>query len=420
MTDRQKKLQDQFNNKVYNGAAYAALRQNVDDMMGPMTFRLCETPILLTQAQYNSIIDASRAVIEQAMKPEVLAAIEPYVPEEFRLTAKEKAAHPHFMIVDFAMARDKNGELVPKLIEMQSSSSMFMALMLISEAHKQAYGLDLQSLPGQKSAGDFVAKMREAIVGDHDPKNVIILDLEPPKRHAIVDYRSFEKHLGIKVFGPEELIKHGSKLYYKDEKGEEVQIDRIYNRVIPEDFAADNWKAKTAFTFTEKLDVEWLSHPHWDFLMSKASLPYLTHPSVPKTYFLDKLEKYPADLDNYVLKPLFAYGGAGVKIDITREDLDAIPADKKGEYVLMEKVNYDFFIKSPSSETSKAEIRVMYSWQDGGEPEPMVMLGRVTRGKTSNMSGANFRKEDTWIGVAPIMAVPDNQKSLQKAPKRKP
>ena len=62
--------------------------------------------------------------------------------------------------------------------------------------------------------------------------------------------------------------------------------------------------------------------------MSKFSLPYLRHECVPKTFFLDRVDRIPADLENYVLKPLFSFAGLGVIINVTQQDLAAIPKEK--------------------------------------------------------------------------------------------
>ena len=42
-----------------------------------------------------------------------------------------------------------------------------------------------------------------------------------------------------------------------------------------------------AFDYRDDLDVEWAGHPNWYFRISKFSLPFLKHPSVPQAVFLD-------------------------------------------------------------------------------------------------------------------------------------
>ena len=90
-----------------------------------------------------------------------------------------------------------------------------------------------------------------------------------------------------------------------------------------------NSSARTSswqFDWRDDLDVEWAGHPNWYFRISKFSIPYLKHASVPKTWFLDQMEEIPEDLENYALKPLYSFAGLGVVIAPKKEDIAAIPA----------------------------------------------------------------------------------------------
>ena len=90
---------------------------------------------------------------------------------------------------------------------------------------------------------------------------------------------------------------------------------RIYNRAIVDEMVRKD--LKLAFQLTDDLEVEWAGHPNWFFRMSKFSLPYLKHECVPKTWFLDRVEQMPKDLEHYVVKPLFSFAGLGVIINLT-------------------------------------------------------------------------------------------------------
>jgi len=50
---------------------------------------------------------------------------------------------------------------------------------------------------------------------------------------------------------------------------------------------------------------------------------------LPHAILATNLEKYPEDLENYVLKPLFSFAGSGVLINVTKQDLDAVPKIRK-------------------------------------------------------------------------------------------
>ncbi len=64
-----------------------------------------------------------------------------------------------------------------------------------------------------------------------------------------------------------------------------MPIRRIYNRVIVDEL--ERRGISIPFDFRDDLDVEWAGHPNWFFRLSKFSLPYLKHPAVPRTHFLD-------------------------------------------------------------------------------------------------------------------------------------
>jgi len=131
------------------------------------------------------------------------------------------------------------------------------------------------------------------------------------------------------------------------------------------------------FDFRDDLDVSWAGHPNWYFRISKYSIPYLHHESVPKTWFLDKLDRVPDDLENYALKPLYSFAGLGVVIGPSPQDLAAIPADKRSQYILQERLQFEPVIETPHGAT-KAEIRIMYIWLD--EMRPVMTIIRMGRG----------------------------------------
>jgi hypothetical protein len=115
-----------------------------------------------------------------------------------------------------------------------------------------------------------------------------------------------EKLLGIRTVCITKIHKDGRRLFY-EEGGRRVPIERIYNRTIVDELERKG--IKLPFDFRDALDVEWAGHPNWYFRISKYSIPYLKHPSVPRTWFLNQLTEVPPDLENFVLKPLYSFAG---------------------------------------------------------------------------------------------------------------
>jgi hypothetical protein len=200
-----------------------------------------------------------------------------------------------------------------------------------------------------------------------------------------------EKLLGIPTVAITDIEKRGKQLFYEKD-GRRIQIQRIYNRAIVDELVRK--KLTLNFRFDEELDVEWAGHPNWYFRMSKFSLPYLKHACVPKTQFLDRVEHMPANLENYVIKPLFSFAGLGVLINPRKEDLAAIPRAKWPDYILQERVNFEPVIETPFGGT-KAEVRMMYIWLE--EPLPVMTIVRMGRGL---MMGVDHNKNMEWVGSA--------------------
>jgi hypothetical protein len=118
-------------------------------------------------------------------------------------------------------------------------------------------------------------------------------------------------------------------------------------------------------------------------------------PYSPESFYLDKLESYPEDLENFVLKPLYSFAGAGVKLHITPEELDAIP--NKDNYIIQRKVVYAPVLETPTG-TAKCEIRILMLWEKGAEkPVAFNNMIRITKGE---MVGVKYNKDKDWVGAS--------------------
>jgi len=139
--------------------------------------------------------------------------------------------------------------------------------------------------------------------------------------------------------------------------------------------------------------VEWIGHPNWFFRISKYTMPLLKGNYVPKSYYLNQLESIPEDLENYVLKPLFSFAGAGVEIHVTKEMIESIK--NKANYLLQEKVAYHPIIET-LDEPAKCEIRMMLLHNKKDNTTQIVSnLMRLSKGE---MIGVKYNKDKTWVG----------------------
>ena len=380
-------------NDSFTPEKYQAFLRRVDEACGThVQFRLSETPCFFPKSLIDRMALDGQALIRQLVdNPAYRAKSDEAVPAAFKVP--NEAPHPMFVQVDFGLVRDARGELQPKLVELQAFPSLYAYQGPLADAYLDVYGLDsrLKYLLSGLDTSSYRELLRRAIVGSHDPENVILMEIHPQEQKTLPDFLLTEKMLGVRTVDIVDIKKDGARLYYES-GGKRIPIQRIYNRAIVDELERKN--VKLSFDWRDELDVEWAGHPNWYFRISKFSIPYLKHASVPKTWFLDRLDEVPADLENYALKPLYSFAGLGVVIAPTKEDIAAIPAEKRPYYILQERMHFEPVIATPFGGT-KAEVRVMYVWLD--ELVPVMTIIRMGRGL---MMGVDHNKNMEWVGAS--------------------
>lgn len=372
---------------------YRALLQGMEQACGtPVKFRLCETPCFFPKSLLDQMSQYGQELIGQLVNnPSYHTASEASIPAEFRVPHEDP--HPMFIQVDFGLIRDTRGRLQPRLVELQGFPSLYAYQPELARQYRRAYGLEddlCLYLSGLDEAG-YNKLVYEAIVGSHDPENVVLMEIEPQQQKTYPDFALTERLCGIRSVCITSVEKEGRHLYYR-ENGRRIPIHRIYNRVIIDELLRKG--KKLAFGFRDDLDVEWAGHPNWFFRMSKFSLPYLHHACVPKTWFLDRIGDIPRDLENYILKPLYSFAGLGIVIGPTREVIDKIPPEERSRYVLQERLRFEPIIETPAGKT-QAEVRIMFIWVD--ELLPVLTIIRMGRGI---MMGVDHNRDMEWVGAS--------------------
>jgi hypothetical protein len=378
-------------NSRFTSEKYDQLRREMTSRCGvDIPFPLCETPCFFPNALVARMGEDGKALIRQLVEnPEYLARSEASIPAKFRVP--NEPSHPMFIQVDFGLVRDSAGELQPKLVELQAFPSLYAYQPVLAQAYIDVFSLDarLRYFLGGLDSASYQRLLQDAIVAGHDPANVVLMEVHPEEQKTRPDFLLTEEMLGVHTVCITKILKDGRRLFYKD-GGKVVPIERIYNRTIVDELERKG--VALPFDFRDELDVEWAGHPNWYFRMSKYSIPYLQHLSVPRTWFLDQLVEVPVDLENFVLKPLYSFAGLGVVIAPSRSDIDAISAAKRGEYILQERMNFAPLVETPYGLT-KVELRIMYVWLD--QLVPVLTIARMGRGL---MMGVDQNKNMQWVG----------------------
>lgn len=384
-----KAFNDAFSNEIYQ-----TFLQDLENTHNKeVVFRVAETPLFVPNELRDKLIEASEDIIDTLLKPEFMDYSAKAIPANFNVP--NETAVPDFICIDFAICKDENGALIPQLIELQGCASLYCFQHFVAQKYRQHFQIPphFSHLFGNRNSDEFLDFLRDVILKQHDPKNVVLLEIKPHEQKTRIDFYCTQAMLGVKPVCISEVWKENNQLFY-DNNGTKTQIKRLYNRIIAEDFQRYP-DLVPGFDMTENVDVEWAGHPNWFFRISKYTLPLLKNPYVPESTLLSDFDVFPNDLENYVLKPLFSFAGTGVNINVTPQDLQNIEPENRADYILQKKVQYDPVIQSPNNPV-KVELRMMYLWKQN-EPRPQLLtnLGRMSKGE---MIGVRFNQNNDWVG----------------------
>lgn len=382
-------------NAAFTKEKYASFLADLDQAYpGAIEFRIAESPVFVPKAFGRQLLDTCEHIIDLITDPGFRALTERAIPDADRVPHEN--GHSHFLAFDFGVCTGSSGEWEPQLIEMQGFPSLYGFQVYFPEILRRHFPVPdnySQYLHGYDRES-YLAALRNVILGNTPAEEVILLELKPHEQKTRIDFYCTADYLGIQPVCLTELLQEGRKLFYINARtGKKTPIRRIYNRVIFDELNAAAAGLGPHTDIRQDFDVEWIGHPNWFYRISKFTMPFLRHPHVPPTFFLNEIKQPPADLENYVLKPLFSFAGQGVIIDLQPADLERIKDPEN--WILQQKVTYADLIPTPDI-PAKAEIRIMYLWEDGApRPSPAINLARLSKGK---MIGVRYNKDKEWVG----------------------
>ena len=385
---------------------------------GALDFSVAETPIFIDKNFTEKLLSTGDYVNQVIQSNSFKSITEPSL-KNVPLFPNESAL-PQCIVMDFALAMNEHNELVPALIELQGFPSLFAYEILQDEClrktytipegyspylngyTKEKYMLHLETIlkadrfidykmnldTNNRNVSDFTKDTLK-----HSNKHTVLLEILPHQQKTRIDFYCTEKYFNIPIVCITEIFVEENHLFY-EKAGKKIKIDRIYNRIVLDELKNQTKEIqdKGALLWSN-LDIEWVSHPHHFFRISKFLLPFLKHTYIPKAQFLDQLTETPTALDKYILKPLFSFAGQGVMIDISADDISNIK--DPSAWILQEKVEYANCIDTPTG-PAKAELRLFYFWDESKQQYIATMnLTRLSKGK---MIGVNYNKTATWVG----------------------
>lgn len=380
-------------NEAFTKEKYGAFLNDLHSKYpNAIEFRIAETPVFIPKSFGQKLTDACESIIDVIIDEKFNALTERSIPAQEYVPNENK--HTHMIAFDFGICTNEQGELEPQLIEMQGFPTLFGFQVYYPEVLRRHFPIpdNYSQYLDNYTRETYLKDLKEVILGNIPAEHVILLEIKPHEQKTKIDFYCTQDYLGIQPVCITELIQEGKQLYYLN-KGKKTLVKRIYNRIIFDDLHAQKDRLGKFVDITQELDVQWVPHPNWFYRISKFTLPFIRHPYVPATFFLNEIKQIPSNLEDYVLKPLFSFAGQGVVIDVTQKDVESVKDPQN--WILQRKVRYADVIATPDI-PAKAEIRMMYLWKDG-EPRPKaaINLSRLSKGK---MIGVRYNKDKEWVG----------------------
>ncbi len=379
-----------------------------------LDFTVAETPIFIDKYFTEKIL-ATGDYVNQVIQSDRFNSITEPSLENVPLFPKQNPL-PACIVMDFAIAINDQNELVPALIELQGFPSLFAYEILQDDCIHKTYTIPAGFSPylNGYTKEKYLAHLETILKGDtlidtkknldtinrnisdstkDTLKHTVLLEILPHQQKTRIDFYCTEKYFNIPIVCITEIFVEGNNLYYERD-GSKIKVDRIYNRIVLDELKNQTKEIQEKGALLQtNLNIEWITHPHHFFRISKFLLPFLKHPYIPKTQFVDQLKKLPTVLEKYILKPLFSFAGQGVIIDISAADIMNIK-DPSG-WILQEKVKYANCIETPTG-PAKAELRLFYFWDKASQKYIATMnLARLSKGK---MIGVDYNKNKQWVG----------------------
>lgn len=381
-------------NQAFSPAKYKAYLQDLNSKHpGAIEFRVAETPVFIDKAFRDKILSACERIVDVITDPSFSNKSAQAIPQN--VNVPNENAHTHFIAFDFGVCHTNNGELEPQLIEMQGFPTLFAYQVWQDEVMRRHFPIpeNYSTFLNGFTAETYKAFLKEIILGQYAPEEVILLEILPHQQKTRIDFYCTSDYTGIPVVCLTELVQEGRSLFYLKE-GKKMPVKRIYNRIIFDDLQQQSAELQEkGKILLADLDVEWVPHPNWFYRISKYTLPFIHHPYVPETRFLNEIKEIPNNLEQYVLKPLFSFAGQGVVIDVTKEDIEKVTDPQN--WILQKKVQYADVIQTPD-EPAKVELRIFYFWKEGAaRPVATNNLARLSKGK---MIGVRYNKDKEWVG----------------------
>ena len=182
---------------------------------GDIVFRIAETPIFVPKDFTEKMLEACETIVDFITDPGFKKLTDRAIPEGENVPNEND--HTHFIAFDFGICENENGELEPQLIEMQGFPTFLVSRYIIPQVIKKHFDIpeNFDHYLNGYNDDTYVQFLKEIIVGDHNPENVILLEIKPHEQKTRIDFYCTQDYLHIPIVCLTELEQEGKKLFYR-------------------------------------------------------------------------------------------------------------------------------------------------------------------------------------------------------------
>ena len=143
-------------NQAYSPALYGRFQAALQRMLGPIPFRLAETPLFVSHALRSSLTRSAVEIVGQLSEPSRLAQMMKVIPEHYRAPGMDPL--PNFVQVDFALTPGPDGQLEGKVVELQAFPSGHAMMTFFTRAWMEVF----TGVPGLEGAWTCFSGVEDA------------------------------------------------------------------------------------------------------------------------------------------------------------------------------------------------------------------------------------------------------------------
>src|SRR5579864_7886958 len=139
-------LRRAFNSK-FSGQAYQRFLRELNSRCGTeIKFRVSETPCFFAPALLNKMAEYGEELVQRLLSdPKYRKASDDSVSSEFKVPREDE--RPLFVSVDFGLVKNANGELEPKLVELQAFPTLYAYQPALAKQYIESFGLPPELSP---------------------------------------------------------------------------------------------------------------------------------------------------------------------------------------------------------------------------------------------------------------------------------